>query len=74
MTLYSTEFYFASEDGSGAACMGPWAALIPSSALCGLQMHGRAYGTHRRPPVKPNNLRECSLQHCQICHTADRNS
>jgi hypothetical protein len=29
LTLYSTEFHFASEDGSRAACMEPWAALIP---------------------------------------------
>jgi hypothetical protein len=33
MTLYSTEFHFASEDGSRAACMGPSTALIPSSGI-----------------------------------------
>jgi hypothetical protein len=29
MTLYSTEFHFASGDGSRAACMGPWTVLHP---------------------------------------------
>jgi hypothetical protein len=33
MTFYSTEFHFASEDGSRAACTGPWTALIPSSCI-----------------------------------------